>query len=113
MDESTHGAMFTPVILGSDKTTVSVATGQNDYYPLYISLGNVHNCAQRAHRNAVSLITFLSIPKGKCIFIKYLFPPSNPLKLQRITQIKLTSGSFAGSYSTRHSTIFSLPFAHI
>ena len=45
MDESTHRAMFAPVILGSDKTTVSVATGQNDYYPLYISLGNVHNCA--------------------------------------------------------------------
>ncbi|KAF8268153.1 hypothetical protein EI94DRAFT_1786067 [Lactarius quietus] len=42
-DSSTHGAMFAPVVLGSDKTTVSVATGQNDYYPLYISLGNVHN----------------------------------------------------------------------
>ncbi|KAN0124602.1 hypothetical protein V8E53_015770 [Lactarius tabidus] len=42
-DEATHGAMFAPVVLGSDKTTVSVATGQNDYYPLYISLGNVHN----------------------------------------------------------------------
>ncbi|THH20301.1 hypothetical protein EUX98_g8604 [Antrodiella citrinella] len=37
------GAMFTPIVLGSDKTTVSVATGQNEYYPLYISLGNVTN----------------------------------------------------------------------
>ncbi|KAF9496355.1 hypothetical protein BDN71DRAFT_1430308 [Pleurotus eryngii] len=27
---------------GSDKTTVSVATGQVEYYPLYISIGNVH-----------------------------------------------------------------------
>ncbi|KAJ3505225.1 hypothetical protein NLJ89_g7528 [Agrocybe chaxingu] len=62
-DESTHGAMFAPVILGSDKTTVSVATGQNDFYPLYASLGNVHNSVRRAHRNAVSLIGFLSIPK--------------------------------------------------
>ncbi|KAH9011269.1 hypothetical protein EDB84DRAFT_1540472 [Lactarius hengduanensis] len=62
-DESTHGAMFVPVILGSDKTTVSVATGQNDYYPLYISLGNVHNAVRRAHRNAVSLLAFLAIPK--------------------------------------------------
>ncbi|CAA7264658.1 unnamed protein product [Cyclocybe aegerita] len=42
-DGDTHGAMFAPVILRSDKTTVSVAIGQNDYYPLYISLGNVHN----------------------------------------------------------------------
>ncbi|KAF8889238.1 hypothetical protein BD779DRAFT_1611042 [Infundibulicybe gibba] len=62
-DPRTHGAVFVPVILGSDKTTVSVATGQNEYYPLYASLGNVHNNVRRAHRNAVSIIGFLSIPK--------------------------------------------------
>ncbi|KAG2110059.1 hypothetical protein BD769DRAFT_1674733 [Suillus cothurnatus] len=39
-DTDTHGSTFMPVILGSDKTTVSVATGQNDYYPLYVSIGN-------------------------------------------------------------------------
>ncbi|KAI6096718.1 hypothetical protein F5141DRAFT_1190959 [Pisolithus sp. B1] len=33
-DRSTHGGMFVPIILGSDKTTVSVATGQNNYWPL-------------------------------------------------------------------------------
>ncbi|EIW76962.1 hypothetical protein CONPUDRAFT_158103 [Coniophora puteana RWD-64-598 SS2] len=62
-DPSTHGATFVPVILGSDKTTVSVATGQTDYYPLYLSIGNVHNTVRRAHRNAVTLIGFLAIPK--------------------------------------------------
>ncbi|KAH9017740.1 hypothetical protein EDB83DRAFT_2508493 [Lactarius deliciosus] len=62
-DESTHGAMFAPIILGSDKTTVSVATGHNEFYPLYASLGNVYNSVRRAHQNAVSLIAFLSIPK--------------------------------------------------
>ncbi|KAF8257450.1 hypothetical protein EI94DRAFT_1774442 [Lactarius quietus] len=60
---STHGALFVPVILGSDKTTVSVATGQNDYYPLYISLSNVHNSVHCAHCNALSLLGFLAIPK--------------------------------------------------
>ncbi|THH16385.1 hypothetical protein EUX98_g9309 [Antrodiella citrinella] len=60
-----HGAMFTPIILGSDKTTVSVATGQNEYYPLYISLGNVTNGVRRAHRNAVAILGFLAIPKGE------------------------------------------------
>jgi len=39
----THGGMFVPAILGSNKTTVSVATGQNDFYPLYASIGNMHN----------------------------------------------------------------------
>jgi len=33
-DEKTHGSMLVTLLLGSDKTTVSVATGQNDYYPL-------------------------------------------------------------------------------
>ncbi|KAI0072406.1 hypothetical protein K474DRAFT_1686643 [Panus rudis PR-1116 ss-1] len=46
-----------------DKTTVSVATGHNEYYPLYLSNGLVHNTARRAHRNAVTLIAFLAIPK--------------------------------------------------
>jgi Plavaka transposase len=64
-DPMTHGATFVPIILGSDKTTVSVATGQNKYYPLYISNGCVHNGARRAHRNAVSLVGFLAIPKGQ------------------------------------------------
>lgn len=64
MDPATHGAMFCPYILGSDKTTVSVATGQNEYYPLYQSLGLLFNSARRAHRNGVGLLAFLAIPKS-------------------------------------------------
>ena len=64
-DPSTHGAMFVPIILGSDKTTVSVATGQNEYYPLYLSIGNVQNHVRRAHKNALVVIGFLPIPKGR------------------------------------------------
>ncbi|TFK62832.1 hypothetical protein BDN72DRAFT_776652 [Pluteus cervinus] len=63
-DPANHGAMFAPIILGSDKTTVSVATGQNDYYPLYASLGNVQNHVRRAHRNALTVVGFLAIPKA-------------------------------------------------
>ncbi|KIL57999.1 hypothetical protein M378DRAFT_87088 [Amanita muscaria Koide BX008] len=58
-----HGATFCPVILGSDKTTVSVATGQNDYYPVYLSNGLIHNAVRRAHRNGVTPVAFLAIPK--------------------------------------------------
>ncbi|KAI0323460.1 hypothetical protein GY45DRAFT_1264523, partial [Cubamyces sp. BRFM 1775] len=63
-DCSAQDASFVPIILGSDKTTVSVATGQNKYYPLYCSIGNVHNSVRRAHKNAVSLLGFLAIPKS-------------------------------------------------
>ena len=56
--------MYCPIILGSDKTTVSVATGNVEYHPLYLSLGNIHNAARRGHRNGVIPIAFLAIPKG-------------------------------------------------
>ena len=54
-----------PIILGSDKTTMSVATGQHDYYPLNLSVGNLHNMARRVHKNGVKLIAFLAMPKSK------------------------------------------------
>ncbi|KIO06313.1 hypothetical protein M404DRAFT_24596 [Pisolithus tinctorius Marx 270] len=59
----TGGATLVPIILGSDKTTMSVATGQTDYYPLYLSIGNMHNTVRRAHHNTVVLIAFLAMPK--------------------------------------------------
>lgn len=62
-DPTIAGATLVPIILGSDKMTVSVATGQTDYYPLYLSIGNVCNTLRRAHRDAVVLIGFLAMPK--------------------------------------------------
>ncbi|KAF6745171.1 hypothetical protein DFP72DRAFT_993169 [Ephemerocybe angulata] len=62
-DPSLHGAMLAPVVLGSDKTTVSVATGQNEYYPLYGGLGNAQNDIRRVHKGAMSILGFLAIPK--------------------------------------------------
>jgi hypothetical protein len=66
-----HGATLCPIILGSDKTTVSVATGHNEYYPLYMSNGLIHNNVRRAHRDGVTLIAFLAIPKSKDFVIGY------------------------------------------
>lgn len=73
--------MLVPYILGSDKTTVSVGTGHIEYYPLYGSLGNVHNNVRRAHRNALVVIGFLAIPKSKSthfdiIYISHSSTPS-------------------------------------
>ncbi|KAG1814299.1 uncharacterized protein BJ212DRAFT_1447590 [Suillus subaureus] len=62
-DPATHGSTFVPILLGSDKTMVSVATRQNDYYPLYASIGNVKNNVHHTHRNAVAVVGFLAIPK--------------------------------------------------
>ncbi|KAH9910467.1 uncharacterized protein BXZ73DRAFT_108958 [Epithele typhae] len=64
VDPSTHGCMLTPIILGADKTTVSVATGNQEYHPVYMSLGNIHNTMRRAHRESVIPVAFLPIPKA-------------------------------------------------
>lgn len=61
--------MYCPIILGADKTTVSVATGHVEYHPLYLSIGNLHNSARRGHRNGVVPIGFLAIPKGECTYL--------------------------------------------
>jgi hypothetical protein len=73
VDPTTEGAMYCPIILGSDKTTVSVATGHVEYHPLYLSLGPLHNSVRRAHRNSVVPIGFLAIPK--CIHLVILISP--------------------------------------
>ncbi|KAJ6600741.1 hypothetical protein B0H10DRAFT_1923835 [Mycena sp. CBHHK59/15] len=62
-DENTHGAMFVPSVLGSDKTTVSVGTGNTEFYPFYGGVGNIHNSTRRAHRDGLAVVAFLSIPK--------------------------------------------------
>jgi hypothetical protein len=64
MDISTHGAMLIPVVLGSDNTTVSVATGYQEYHPVYVSPGIITNTAHCRYGNAVMLVIFLSIPKS-------------------------------------------------
>jgi len=63
--------MVVPFILGSDKTTVSVGTGHTEYYPLYGSPGNVYNSVRRAHKNAVTIIGFLAIPKSNIFSSRY------------------------------------------
>ena len=56
--------MFVPVVAGSDKTTVSVATGHQEYHPVYMSPGNLTNIVWRAHSNALLPVAFLPIPKS-------------------------------------------------
>ncbi|KAH9178034.1 hypothetical protein EDB89DRAFT_2112020 [Lactarius sanguifluus] len=82
-DKKTHGSMFVPIIAGSDKTTVSVATGHQEYHPVYVSLGNIINTARRGHGNGVVPIAFLPIPKMFCcqlyhICLKLVFMPLKP-----------------------------------
>ncbi|KAJ7933217.1 hypothetical protein B0H13DRAFT_2227419 [Mycena leptocephala] len=48
-DPENHGAVFVPGVFGSDKTTVSVGTGNTKFYPFY--------------GGGISLMAMLSIPK--------------------------------------------------
>ena len=65
-DPETHGSMFffVPVILGSNKTIVSVATGHSEYWPLYASIGNICNNVWCAHGSGLVLVAFLAILKS-------------------------------------------------
>ncbi|KAJ3529105.1 hypothetical protein NMY22_g9137 [Coprinellus aureogranulatus] len=61
--EGSDGAMLVPIVSGLDKTTVSVATGHQEYHPFYVSAGNLTNVARRGHGNGVVPVAFLPIPK--------------------------------------------------
>lgn len=63
-DEKTHGAMLVPIVLGSDATVASNATGHTTYHPVYISIGNLHNRARRSYKNGVALLGYLALPIG-------------------------------------------------
>ncbi|KAG2074320.1 hypothetical protein BDR04DRAFT_1115820 [Suillus decipiens] len=63
-DPETHRSTFVPLIIGSDKTTISVATGHTKYHLLYLSIGNIFNRVQHTHCNGVVLVGFLATPKN-------------------------------------------------
>ena len=65
--------MFIPIILGSNKMTISVTTGHTEYWPLDASIGNIHNSSQCAHNLGLVLVVFLAIPKSK-LFIFLSIP---------------------------------------
>jgi hypothetical protein len=62
-DPHTHGSMVVPIVAGSDKTTVSVATGHQEYHPVYMSLGNLTNTACRGHGSSVLPVAFFPLPR--------------------------------------------------
>jgi hypothetical protein len=56
--------MLAAIVLGADKTTVSVASGDQEFHPVYGSLGVFHNEVRRGHQDGVLPLAFLAIPKG-------------------------------------------------
>ncbi|KAF7329470.1 hypothetical protein MKEN_00209400 [Mycena kentingensis (nom. inval.)] len=62
-DDEMHGALLVPFVLGSDKTMMSVGTGNTEFWPFYGGIGNTFNSTRRSHRDGIALLAFLSIPK--------------------------------------------------
>ena len=104
-----EGAALVPVILGSNKTTISIATSQHDYYPLYLSLGNLHNCTQWSHRKGVALIGFLAIQKSK--FIRQL---QDYYKLYKLFMLLAThEAAKTANFRKFHCQLFHVTLLHI
>lgn len=102
--------MYCPIILGSDKTTVSVATGHVEYHPLYLSIGNPHNAVRRAHRNAVTPIAFLAIPK--CKFLIVLIHIGTLILVNQVNADPMIAQSFGHSNESYIMHLLQLFYAH-
>ena len=68
-----HGATFIPIILDGDKTTITVGTCQQEYWPVYLSIINVHNNIRCACGSVVKLLAFLAIPKSEFFLFFNIF----------------------------------------
>lgn len=86
-DPATHGSMMVPLLLGSDKTLASNATGQNEFHPLYFSPGNVKNSVRRAHCDALVPIGFLAIPKSISHVLRCLLVSSHHVQVHGRMQL--------------------------
>jgi len=60
-----NGATLIPIILDDNKTTIIVGTCQHKYWPVYLSIRNIHNDIRCAHGSVVKLLAFLAIPKSE------------------------------------------------
>lgn len=106
--------MLVPIILGADKTVVSVATGNQEFHPLYASVGNVWNDVRRAHGEAVVPLAFLAVPKSE--FLSSLTPliidlnDASYVDFQRL-EVRVIQRSFASSKSV-YTTLRSLRSSH-
>jgi hypothetical protein len=60
--------MFLPLIMGSDKTTVSVATGNQEFHPFYGSPSVISNIARHGHGSRVLPYAMLLISKGLIVY---------------------------------------------
>ena len=101
------GCSLVVAIAGSDKTTVSIATGQNEYYPLYMSLGGVENVVRRADRGAVVVVAFLAIPASR--FLSSLLRHAHLIGL-KMTENMIPSKSIALSDDKYFTLAYLLSF---
>jgi hypothetical protein len=56
--------MVVPIVAGSNKMTVSVATGHQEYHPVYMLPGNLPNMACCGYKSSVLPVAFLPIAKS-------------------------------------------------
>lgn len=93
--------MLVPIVAGSDKTTVSVATGHQEFHPVYAGVGNMDNSMRRTHSLGLEPIALLPIPKSGFMFHIVDCRLNNLLQLAESTERKLYFKRFAGNSTIR------------
>ena len=61
--------MLVLIVASSDKTTVSVVTGHQEFHPVYAGPGNVDNVMRRLHSLGLQPIALLPIPKSEFTYL--------------------------------------------
>jgi len=103
--------MVVPVISGSDKTTASVGTIQQEYHPIYVSIGNISITVQWSHSIGVLPVAFLPIPKGKWLCLQFI-NCAYPDVVSKSQQKNQPSRSSHDNYITNVWSLYSVHWSH-
>ena len=69
----THGAMLVSIVVGSNKTMASIASGHQEFHLVYVGPGNIDNPTRQAHGLEILPCAFLPILKGMILSLMLFF----------------------------------------
>ncbi|KAF8130074.1 hypothetical protein K438DRAFT_2135065 [Mycena galopus ATCC 62051] len=90
-DPNNLSCSFVPIVAGSDKTTVSVTTGHQEYHPIYTSPGNLTGPTRHKHGNRLLPVAFLAIPKSLCLVTRVKNIGQNPHTTTQVSPLSIAA----------------------
>jgi hypothetical protein len=85
---------------------VLIASRQQEYHPVYVSIGNLSNTARQAHGNGILPVVFLPIPKGKILSDLHIYTSHYATSVEGSKEVHRVSALLLPALSQMSQTHF-------